>query len=591
MVIVLVFKKSTKTYADMIKTQLLKYITASIEDEYAMEVLYYCIKDAALKNGLAFKTATSVVVDGRFLGETIQIDLNDRFQSQIKTVALLLSIRALMLDKDYLKCCSDDNLIFTSSVIGKFQWVELTTIIRECMDDDEFYRLYEIFEDVYFDESVTEEALTELNDGLTIPEYRGLEKYYKGIASNNKEVFDDVICDNAYVNENFETYVVPDNIAYIGNTAFSYCTNLSMIKFSNKVSFGVFPIIECNKLTRIVVPTEFVDYFKEELPYYESIITDKENGSELLNTETIIENNKGKRWTVAEEEKVKHFFGLGHSVKAIANVMGRTEIAIKARLGKLGLIDYTYSKDDKPEPITDDSPLKRHDSLKPEKETRQEKSDKILDSLMKTMGSVPEEKEQIVTSQYPDLSDAVLRAKSFTDPEQYLNFFKSYSVSASEAFEILVTSNNIYAVFVMIKIMGDPKIQLEMGWNNIDESLIKSIKKLAAKYNYSKEIYSFLFLALRDKKCPLKKIGKIEIEKLDFQSFKTAFEIYLEKIAKPKIKNRHSTTTSSSLSSSKGWVTNNESWPYRRNISNPNLQSQKDEDSLYDKFEYGLSDW
>jgi hypothetical protein len=207
------------------------------------------------------------------------------------------------------------------------------------------------------------------------------------------------------------------------------------------------------------------------------------------------------------------------------------------------------------------------------------------------MGSVTEEKEQIVTSQYPDLSDAVLRAKSFTDPEQYLNFFKSYSVSASEAFEILVTSNNIYAVFGMIKIMGDPKIQLEMGWNNIDESLIKSIKKLAAKFNYSKEIYSFLFLALRDKKCPLKKIGKIEIEKLDFQSFKTAFEIYLEKIAKPKIKNRHSTTTSSSLSSSKGWVTNNESWPYRRNISDPNLQSQKDEDSLYDKFEYGLSDW
>ena len=74
----------------MIKTQLLKYIKASIEDEYAMEVLYYSIKSAALKNGLAFETATSIVVDGRFLGETIQIGFNNRFQSQIKTVALLL---------------------------------------------------------------------------------------------------------------------------------------------------------------------------------------------------------------------------------------------------------------------------------------------------------------------------------------------------------------------------------------------------------------------------------------------------------------------------------------------------------------------
>jgi hypothetical protein len=575
----------------MIKTQLLKYIKASIEDGYAMDVLYYCIKDAALKNGLAFETATSVVIDGRFLGETIQIGISNRFQSQIKTVALLLSIRALMLDKDYLKCCADDNLIFTSSVIGKFQWVELTTIIRECMDDDEFYRLYNIFEDVYFDECVTEEALTELKDGLKVPEYRGLEKYYKSIASTNKEVYEDVICDNAYVNEDFETYTVPDNIAYIGNTAFSYCTNLSMIKFSNKVSFGVFPIIECNKLNRIFVPTELVDYFKEELPYYKSIITDKENGIGLLNEETITENNKGKRWTVAEEEKVKHFFGLGHSVKAIANVMGRTEIAIKARLGKLGLIDYTYSKDDKSDTITDVPLFKKNDSLKSEKETRQEKSDKILDSLMETMDSIPEEKEQTVTSQYIDLGDAISRAKSFTAPEQYLNFFKSYSVSASNAFEILVTTNNIYAVFVMIKIMGDPKIQLELGWNDIDESLIKSIKKLAAKYNYSKEIYSFLFPAIRDKKCPLKKIGNIEIEKLDFQSFKTAFEIYLDKIAKPKIKSHHSTTASSGFSSSKGWITNNEEWSSKRTSYRSVVQPQKEKDELYEKFEYGLSDW
>ncbi len=573
----------------MIKTQLLKYITASIEDEYAMEVLYYCVKDAALKNGLALEAATSVIVDGRFLGETIQIGISNRFQSQIKTVALLLSIRALMLDKDYLKCCADDNLIFTSSVIGKFQWVELTTIIRECMDDDEFYRLYDIFEDVYFDESVTEEALTELKDGMKVPEYRGLEKYYKSIASNNKGVYDDVICDNAFVNENFETYTVPDNIAYIGNTAFSYCTNLSMIEFSNKVSFGVFPIIECNKLTRIVVPTELVDYFKEELPYYESIITDNENGllKEQLNTETSIENNKGKRWTVAEEEKIKHFFGLGHSVKAIANVMGRTEIAIKARLGKLGLINYTYSKDEKAGTIIDAASLKTHGSLKPEEETQQEKSDKILDSLVKTSDSVPEEEKQKVTSQYLDLGDAILRAKSFTAPEQYLNFFKSYSVNASDAFEILVTSNNIYAVYVMIKIMGDPKIQLELGWNNIDENLIKSIKKLAAKFNYSKEIYSFLFPAIRDKKCPLKKIGNIEIEKLDFQSFKTAFEIYLDKIAKPKIKSNHSTNTSSSFSSSKGWVTNDEEWSNKRTVVHP----QNEENELYEKFEYGLSDW
>lgn len=562
----------------MIKTQLLKYIKASIEDEYAMGVLYYCVKDAALKNGLAFETATSIVLDGRFLGETIQIGINNRFQSQIKTVALLLSIRALMLDKCYLKCCVDDSLIFTSSVIGKFQWVELTTIIRECMDDDEFYRLYEIFEDLYFDESITEESIVELKDGLTIPEYRGLEKFYKTIASSNEGIVNGVICDNAFINEDFETFIVPTDVAYIGNTAFSYCPNLSLIRFTNKVSFGVFPIIECKKLSRIVVPTELVDYFKEELPYYNSIVTDNENVllTEQLNTETIIDNNKGKRWTVAEEEKVKHFFGLGHSIEAIASVMGRTEIAIKARLGKLGLINYTYSKDDEANTTTGLTSSETLGSLETEKRTQQERSNKILESLVDNRESTLEEKKPTVTSQSMDLDNVILRARSFTSTEQYFNYFKSHSINLHDALEILVISNNTYAVYAMIKIMGDSKVQQELGWNDVNERSIKSIKKLATKYNFSKEIYSFLFIALRTGKCPFKKIGKIKIEELNYETFEKAF---LDHLAKEKQREKRS-----ELKASKGWLPSS----LRTTLSS---SSKKDEDKIYDKFEYGLSDW
>jgi len=565
----------------MIKTQLLKYIKASIEDEYAMGVLYYSVKDAALKNGLAFETTTSIDIDGRFLGETIQIGINNRFQSQIKTVALLLSIRALMLDKCYLKCCADDSLIFTSSVIGKFQWVELTTIIRECMDDDEFYRLYDIFEDLYFDESITEESIVELKDGLTVPEYRGLEKFFKIIASSNEGIVEGVICDNAFINEDFETFIVPTDVAYIGNTAFSYCPNLSMIRFTNKVSFGVFPIVECKKLSRIVVPTELVDYFKEELPYYKSIVTDNENMplTEQLNTETIIDNNKGKRWTVAEEERVKHFFGLGHSIKAIASVMGRTEIAIKARLGKLGLINYTYSKDDEANTTTGLSSSETLDSLGTDKRAQQERSNKILESLVDNRESIPEEKKTTVTSQSLDLDNVILRARSFTATEQYFNYFKSHSIYLHDALEILVISNNTYAVYAMIKIMGDSKVQQELGWNDVNERSIKSIKKLATKYNFSKEIYSFLFIALRTGKCPFKKIGKIKIEDLNYETFEKAF---LDHLAKEKQREKRS-----ELRASKGWLPSSLSH-IRTTLSS---SSKKDEDKIYDKFEYGLSDW
>ncbi len=58
------------------------------------------------------------------------------------------------------------------------------------------------------------------------------------------------------------------------------------------------------------------------------------------------ENRRGKGWTEEEEEKITRYFRLGYSIDTIATVMGRTEIAIKSRLGKLGLIDYTYGQEE-----------------------------------------------------------------------------------------------------------------------------------------------------------------------------------------------------------------------------------------------------
>ena len=63
---------------------------------------------------------------------------------------------------------------------------------------------------------------------------------------------------------------------YVGNTAFAYCKNLETIKFNGQVLFGKFPIIECQKLRQILVPTQWVKYYREELPYYKDIIKDEE---------------------------------------------------------------------------------------------------------------------------------------------------------------------------------------------------------------------------------------------------------------------------------------------------------------------------
>ena len=59
-----------------------------------------------------------------------------------------------------------------------------------------------------------------------------------------------------------------------------------------------------------------------------------------------VEDRRGKAWTTEEEELITRYFHQGRSIAAIASTIGRTEVAIKARLAKLGLIDYTYGQEE-----------------------------------------------------------------------------------------------------------------------------------------------------------------------------------------------------------------------------------------------------
>ena len=58
------------------------------------------------------------------------------------------------------------------------------------------------------------------------------------------------------------------------------------------------------------------------------------------------ESRRGKPWTENEEELITLYFQMGRTPAAIAEVVGRTEVSIKMRLAKLGLMEYTYGQDD-----------------------------------------------------------------------------------------------------------------------------------------------------------------------------------------------------------------------------------------------------
>ena len=253
---------------------MLDYIKDSIGDNYTMEVLYYTLKNAIITNDYNLRDIPFVEIDGRFHGEKIYLGTRMRYRSSLHSISMLLSVRAIMLNDEYLSCCENDHLIFTSIPKEKYQWIENATIILDCMKDDEFAMLYSLLEDLYFDEDLNDKDKERFEQSLEKPEYRNTNLYYRNIASNHQGVKDNVICNNAFVCADFSTYEVGQEIVYVGNTAFAYCQNLETIKFNGQVTFGKFPIIECEKLRQIIVPSQLVNYYRELLPYYESIIND-----------------------------------------------------------------------------------------------------------------------------------------------------------------------------------------------------------------------------------------------------------------------------------------------------------------------------
>jgi uncharacterized tellurite resistance protein B-like protein len=57
------------------------------------------------------------------------------------------------------------------------------------------------------------------------------------------------------------------------------------------------------------------------------------------------ESRRGKTWTKDEENLIRQYYQQGKDFITIASLIGRTEVAIKSRLAKLGLIDYTYGQE------------------------------------------------------------------------------------------------------------------------------------------------------------------------------------------------------------------------------------------------------
>lgn len=97
-------------------------------------------------------------------------------------------------------------------------------------------------------------------------------------------------------------------------------------------------------------PAEILDFSFDDLNIKQTYLEEPEKAIKAVTKITPEQNcssesRRGKSWTEDEENLIRLYYEQGKDFLTIASLIGRTEVAIKSRLAKLGLIDYTYGQD------------------------------------------------------------------------------------------------------------------------------------------------------------------------------------------------------------------------------------------------------
>ena len=105
------------------------------------------------------------------------------------------------------------------------------------------------------------------------------------------------------------------------------------------------PIVETYDVESSVNDIEKDNRNEVDLFFQDYTIENKQNDSSSEKV-AAFGSRSGKPWTREEEELITSHFNNGIDICTIASIVGRTEGGIKARLAKLGLIEYTYGQED-----------------------------------------------------------------------------------------------------------------------------------------------------------------------------------------------------------------------------------------------------
>ena len=192
-------KKSTKTYAD--NSNLKKVIKAYINDPYFMGVIYYYVRRSLLKYEFNLKDVDGFDINGKYLGEKIEVEFTGIFNNVLKSLGFALSIRALMLNSDYIMKCYGNSLLFNAVDSSFISW-DSHEIIMECINDDDFSLIYQMMKDQRSNGRISDELINQFKENTVRPEFHHLEDYCKILADDPSYHGQSVIQYNAYLCSN-----------------------------------------------------------------------------------------------------------------------------------------------------------------------------------------------------------------------------------------------------------------------------------------------------------------------------------------------------------------------------------------------------
>ena len=256
----------------------------------AMNVLYYTLRTELLKHDYSFDTVDKIQLNRKYMSEEESVSIAGICNDHLDSVALILSVRAIMLVPEYFNYCEDNQLLFHGDC--GFSWLFYYKLLQETPEDEDFDNLLNMMWNLYEDDSISEEYLQTFVEQTIEPPVLFDWEHYEVLARTEDTMDNGVIPESYFVEDNsMDEYTVSSNIKYVGNTAFSYCNKLKVLRFTSAdVHFGECPIIECKQLESIAVPLGSKDYFRNVIPYYQSIIIEEQIHNDVSN---IIEQSSG----------------------------------------------------------------------------------------------------------------------------------------------------------------------------------------------------------------------------------------------------------------------------------------------------------